>query len=175
MAQQLSNYLVPAVLCGIFTWALLAGVPVFETFLQGAKEGIGTSLRILPAILALMTAIGMINASGALDVLCHAARPLADALGIPVDILPLAMLRPVSGSGAMVLFQDLLVRFGPDSTIGRIASVLEGSTETTFYTIAVYYGATRVSHTRHTLPAALAGDLLGLLMSILTVRWFFGN
>ncbi len=100
MMSQISNYMVPAVLCGILTWGFISGVPVFDTFLKGAKEGIGTSLRILPAILALMTAIGMLGASGALDVLCGAFEPIASRLLIPVEILPLAMLRPVSLSAS---------------------------------------------------------------------------
>lgn len=169
-----TGWLVPAVIAGVLLYAALHGVKVFDVFIRGAREGIGASIRILPAIIALMTAVGMLNASGALQMFTAALRPFTERLGLPSELLPLALLRPVSGSGAMVIFQDLLTQFGPDTTIGRIASVLMGSTETTFYTIAVYFGAVGVSRTRHALPSALCADLLGVIMSVLTVRWLFG-
>ena len=129
---------------------------------------------ITPALICLLTAVAMFKASGALDVLSWGLSPLAQAVGLPGEVIPLALLRPISGSGAMVLFNDLLAVYGPDSFIGRVASVMEGSTETTFYTIAVYYGATHVTRTRHTLPSALSADLAGILMSGVAVRLFLG-
>ena len=117
----------------------------------------------------------MFKASGALDVLSWGLGPLAEGLGLPREVIPLALLRPISGSGAMVLFNDILATYGPDSFIGRVASVMEGSTETTFYTIAVYYGATKVHRTRHTLPSALSADLAGIIMSAVAVRMFLGS
>ena len=172
--MNLNNTVVPAVICGILFYGLLKGVDVFECFLQGAREGFQTAVNILPALVALMTCVGMFKASGALDILSHAAAPLARLLRLPAEVLPLAILRPISGSGAMVLFNDILAKFGPDSYIGRVASVMEGSSETTFYTIAVYYGATRVTKTRHTLPAALTADITGVVMSAVMVRLVFG-
>ena len=120
-----------------------------------------------------MTAVGMFKASGALDLLSFALEPLGKLFGLPRDLLPLALLRPISGSGAMAIFDDLLRIHGPDSLIGRIASVMEGSTETTFYTIAVYYGAAEIRQTRHTVPAALSADLTGFFLSALLVRMLF--
>ncbi len=171
----LNHYIVPVVLCGILLYGLIKGVRVFDIFLEGAKDGLMVAVRIIPALVALMTAIGMFRASGALDVLSYALRPLAGLLGLPVEVMPLAILRPISGSGGLVLFKDLLAQYGPDSFIGRVASVMQGSTETTFYTIAVYYGAVGVNRTRHTLPAALTADIAGFVMSSLTVIWFFGR
>ncbi|MEG2204033.1 MAG: spore maturation protein, partial [Oscillospiraceae bacterium] len=109
------------------------------------------------------------------DLLTVALAPWGRRLGLPAEVIPLALLRPISGSGAMVIFNDILHTFGPDSLIGRIASVMEGSTETTFYTIAVYYGATQIAKTRHTLPAALTADAVGFWMSAVMVRLFFGS
>ena len=112
----------------------------------------------------------MFKASGALDLLTAFLRPLFSLLRLPDAVIPLALLRPISGSGAMVIFQDILQRYGPDSFAGRVASVMQGSTETTFYTIAVYYGATKVIRTRHTLPSALTADIVGFIMSAAAVR-----
>ena len=114
-------------------------------FISGAKEGFGTATSVLPALISLMTAIGMFKASGALDMLTAAIRPLAQMVHIPPEVVPLAIVRPISGSGALAVFQDILKSYGPDSLIGQVASVMQGSTETTFYTIAVYYGSPRYS------------------------------
>ena len=161
--MQIGSYIVPLVVVMIVGHGLSKGLPVFDLFIEGAKDGLLTAARILPALVALMTAVGMFKASGALDLL----------FGLPRDLLPLALLRPISGSGAMAIFDDLLRIHGPDSLIGRIASVMEGSTETTFYTIAVYYGAAEIRQTRHTVPAALSADLTGFFLSALLVRMLF--
>lgn len=174
MSEQLGNYLVPVVLAGILLYGVLQDVPVFDAFVSGARTGVGTAFRILPTLIALTTAVGMLKASGAMEVFCHALTPVANFLQLPPQVMPLALLRPISGSSAMVVFEDILQAFGPDGYIGRVASVLMGSTETTFYTMAVYYGATRVKKTRHSLPSSLAGDIVGFLMSGLTVRLFLG-
>ena len=171
--SALGDWAIPSVIFLILLAGWLRGINVFDCFLEGAREGISTAFEILPSLVALILSIGIFRASGALDLLTAAAAPLARLLLIPGEVVPLALLRPISGSGALVIFQDLLTRFGLDSMIGRIASVMEGSTETTFYTIAVYYGAASIRRTRHTLPAALFADLTGFLMSALTVRWLF--
>jgi spore maturation protein B len=157
----------------IILYGLIKKVDIFECFLEGAKEGLGTSVSILPALVALMTCVGMFKASGVLDILTYALSPVAELLRMPKEIIPLAILRPISGSGAMVIFNNILAEFGPDSYIGRVASVLEGSSETTFYTIAVYYGAIKLTKTRHTLAASLTADLTGFVMSALMVTLFF--
>lgn len=175
MMSVISHFIVPVIIGGILLYGLCRGVNTFDAFLEGAAEGLRTAASIAPALVCLLTAVAMFKASGALDVLSWAAAPLAEAVGLPREIIPLALLRPISGSGAMVLFNDILQTYGPDSFIGRVASVLEGSTETTFYTIAVYYGATRVTRTRQTLPAALSADLAGMIMSVFAVRLFLGS
>jgi len=171
--MTLENMMVPLVICGIILYGLWKDVEIFDCFLTGAREGLATAVDILPALVALMTCVGMFKASGALDVITYALAPLAQAAGIPEEIIPLAILRPISGSGSLVLFTDLLATHGPDSLVGRVASVLQGSSETTFYTIAVYYGAIKVKHIRHTLPAALSADITGFIMSAVMVRLVF--
>lgn len=169
----ISDLTIPTVLCAILVHGLIKGVPVFDTFIEGAKEGIGVSFRILPTLVGLLTAISMFSASGALDVLTSALSPLAGLLRLPKEVIPLAILQPISGSGSMAIFQNLLEKLGPDSMEGRIASVMMGSAETTFYTIAIYYGATSVKETRHTAVAGLIADLVGLTVSALAVRLIF--
>lgn len=171
---QLGSYVVPVVILFIVLCGIIKKQNVFDLFLVGAKEGIHIAVNILPALIGLMMAIEMFKASGAFDLIVNAARPLADMLHFPCEVIPLAMMRPISGSGALSIFENTLRNYGPDSFIGRVASVLEGSTETTFYTVAIYYGTVGVSKTRHTIPAALSSDLVGFIMSILTVNLFFG-
>ena len=168
--RNIADCIIPLILCAIFLYGLLHGVNIFDSFLEGAKEGISTSFGILPAVVALMTCIAMFNASGALDILTNALRPICEAIGFPPETIPLALLRPISGSGALAIYENLLSNYGPDSFVGKVASVMQGSTETTFYTIAVYYGAVKVKKTRHTVPSALSADLTGFLMSVVAVR-----
>lgn len=171
--MTLDNMIIPVIMCGIIIYALTQKVDVFNVFLDGARDGFSTSVSILPAMVALMTCVGMFKASGALDYLTYAVSPFSALLRLPPEVMPLAILRPISGSGAMVIYKGLLDSFGPDSYIGRVASVMEGSSETTFYTIAVYYGATKITKTRHTLPAALTADVVGVVMSAIMVRLIF--
>ncbi len=168
--NQISHYILPVVIVIIVGYGLIKRVPVFDCFLEGAKEGLTASVQILPALIALITAVGMFKASGALDIFTYALRPFANLLHLPQEVIPLAILRPISGSGALVIFQDILQQYGPDSFVGQVASVMQGSTETTFYTIAVYYGATKAQKTRHTLPSALTADIAGFFMSAVAVR-----
>lgn len=171
--MTVSSYIIPCVIAFFLCCGLIRGVPVFECFLEGAREGLSVSVQLLPTLIGLMTCVGMFKASGALDVLSDFLAPLADLAGVPQEILPLALLRPVSGSGSLVLFEDLLKTHGADSLIGRTASVLQGSTETTFYTIAVYFSAANITRTHYTLFCALAADAAGLLLCGACVRLFF--
>ena len=157
----------------IIVFGLFRRVPVFELFLEGAKEGLRTLWNIAPAITGLMFAVSLLRASGATEALCRLLTPLSEAIGFPAEIVPMALLRPVSGSGATALLLSVFADSGPDSFAGRVASVLAGSSETTFYAVAMYYGSIRVKYTRHTLPAALAADFTALVMSVATVRLFF--
>ena len=170
----MTAYVVPLLLCAFALYGISQKVPVFDAFMEGAGENAKVILRVLPSLVGLMTAVGMFKASGALDLLQVGLAPVASLLQIPREIIPLALLRPISGSGAMVIFQDVLQSFGPDSYIGRVAAVMLGSTETTFYTIAVYFGSAGIRKTRHTIPAAIVADLAGFAASALAVRLFFG-
>ena len=171
---RFTDCLIPLVIGGILLFGACRGTDVFASFLDGARSGLATGFSILPALVALTTCVGMFKASGALDLFCCALAPLGNLLGLPKEALPLAMLRPISGSGAMVIFQDILSSVGPDSFAGRVAGVMLGSTETTFYTIAVYFGAAGIQKSRHTLPSALSADLTGFVVSALLVRLLFG-
>lgn len=169
----MTDYILPVIVAFITGYGLVKKVAVFDVFLAGAKEGLKSCVAILPALLALVSAVGMFKASGAMDLLRWVLQPLANFLGFPSEVTALALVRPLSGSGALAVFESILREHGPDSYIGRVASVLQGSTETTFYTIALYYGAVQVQKTRHTLPCALTADLTGFVMSALAVKLFF--
>ena len=166
-------WMVPLAVAGIIGFGLVRGVKVFDCFVEGAKEGLSTAVSILPALVALVVAVGMFKASGGLDLLSFALEPLGKLIGLPREVIPLSLLRPISGSGALAVFADILKSHGPDSLVGRISSVLMGSTETTFYTIAVYYGAAGIKNTRHSIPAALSADITGFFISALAVKLLF--
>ena len=149
---------------------LLRGADVFSAMSEGAAEGLKTVLRIFPPLVALLTAVYMLRASGAVDALTALASPLLELLGIPPETAVLMLLRPVSGSGAMAAAADIMAAHGPDSLIGRSAAIMLGSTETTFYVIAVYFGAAGIKNTRWAVPAALCADLAGFAFSALFAR-----
>lgn len=171
--QYVTTWSIPLVVVLIVGFGYCKGTPVFEAFLKGAADGLAVSAKVLPALVALIAAVGVFRASGALDMLTLLLAPVARLLALPQEIIPLALLRPISGSGAMVIFNDLLQTHGADSFVGRVASVMEGSTETTFYTIAVYFGAVGIKKSRHAAPAALSADIAGYLLSAYFVRLFF--
>ena len=170
-----SAYLVPLLLMGTALYALGKRVNVYEALTKGAEEGLGILLRIFPSLVGLLTAVYMLRASGAMDLLGELAAPLLEKLGIPPETAALLFIRPVSGSGALAVGSELMAAHGPDSYIGRVAAVMLGSTETTFYTIAVYFGAAGVKKTRYAIPAALTADLAGFMAAALAVRVFFGG
>ncbi len=146
---------------------------VYGALVQGAGDGLGVMLRIVPAMIALMTAVYMLRASGALDLAAQALEPVLELLGIPPETVALLLVRPVSGSAALGVGAEIISTYGPDSTVGRTAAVMLGSTETTFYTVAVYFSAAGVSKTRYAVPAALCADLAGFLASAWAVRLTF--
>lgn len=173
--MNLSSLVIPVLLAGVAACGLGRRVDVYAALTHGAEEGLGVLLRIVPALVGLLTAVAMFRASGAMDALSGLLAPLLKALGIPAQTAPLLLIRPVSGSGALAVGTDLMTTYGPDSYIGRVAAVMLGSTETTFYTIAVYFGSAGIHRTRHTMPAALLADLTGFAASALAVRLFFGT
>ncbi len=158
------------ILASLALYGALRGVDVFAAMTEGIAEGLRVLLRIFPAVAALLTAVYALRASGALDALTGLLAPIFRLLGIPVETAPLVLLRPISGSGALAVAGDIMARYGPDSLAGRTAAVMLGSTETTFYVIAVYFGAAGVKKTRWAIPAALCADFTGFVLSSLAAR-----
>ncbi|HAE92171.1 MAG TPA: spore maturation protein, partial [Tissierella sp.] len=138
------------------------------------KEGFTTAVRIIPFLVAMLVAIGVFRASGAMDLLTKALSPITNLIGMPGEILPMAFMRPLSGGGAEGIMTDLITTHGPESLIGRMAAVMMGSTETTFYVLSVYFGSVSVKKQRHALPVGLLADLAGLITAVLVTRLFFG-
>lgn len=169
-----SSLVIPLLLAGVAVYGMGKRVDVYGALTHGAEEGLTVLLRIIPALVGLLTAVSMFRASGAMEWLSTLCAPLLELLGVPPEATPLMLIRPVSGNGALAVATDLMAVHGPDSYIGRVAAVMLGSTETTFYTIAVYFGSAGIRKTRHTLPAALAADLTGFVAAAFAVRLFFG-
>ena len=158
------------ILASLALYGALRGVDVFAAMTEGIADGLRVLLRIFPAVAALLCAVYALRASGALDALTGLLAPIFRLLGIPVETAPLVLLRPISGSGALAVAGDIMARYGPDSLAGRTAAVMLGSTETTFYVIAVYFGAAGVKKTRWAIPAALCADFTGFVLSSLAAR-----
>lgn len=167
--------LVPLFLAGVALWGMFRRVDLWNALTEGAGEGLQVTVRILPALIGLLTAVYMLRASGALELLEGALEPLLRVLGIPPETVPLLLVRPVSGSAALGVGAELIGTYGPDSLVGRTAAVMLGSTETTFYTVAVYFAAAKVKRTRYALPAALCADGAGFLAAAWAVRLIFGG
>jgi len=175
LIKTLSIYAIPAIFTVVLVTALYRGVRVYDAFIEGAKEGISTVLRIMPSLVGLLAAIGVFRASGALDLLVYALKPVASIIGVPSEALPLAFLRPISGSASLALVTDIIKANGPDSFAGRVASTMMGSTETIFYTLAVYFGSVGIKNIRYTLAAALISDAAGIIASVWACSLFFGR
>ena len=171
--MDLSSLLVPVLLSVTAAVGLGRGVNVYDTLVDGAREGLSVSVKILPSLVGLLTAVYMFRASGAMDFLGQLLSPVLELAGIPPETAALLFIRPVSGGGALAVGSDLIAQYGPDSYIGRVAAVMLGSTETTFYTIAVYFGSAGIRKTRYTIPAALAAGLTGFVAAAFAVRLFF--
>jgi len=154
-------------------YAAFKKVPVYETFLEGAKDGFSTAINIIPHLVGMMVAISMFRASGAMDMLAALIRPLTDQFGIPSEILPLGMLRPLTGAGSLAFTTELIRAYGPDSMIGRIASTIQGSTDTTLYVLTVYFGAVGIRKSRYALKVGLFSDLVGFLAAIIICLYIF--
>lgn len=172
--KYISIFAMPLFIAIFITAGLIKRVGVYDCFTEGAKEGAESMLGIIAPLVGLMVAINMLRESGALELIARLLSPVLNFVGIPAEVLPLALLRPISGSASLAIVTDLFRISGPDSLAGRIASVMMGSTETTFYTIAVYFGAVGIKNTRHTLPAALSADLTGILLSAIVARIMLG-
>ena len=173
--ELMTQMLVPCVLAGTALYGSLRRVDVYGALVRGAGQGLETLARILPALVCLLTAVSMVRSSGLLEALAGCLAPVLGRLGLPPELLPLMLVRPISGSAALGVGAELIHAYGPDSALGRTAAVMLGSTETTFYTIAVYFGAVGVSRTRYAVPAALCADIVGFLASAWAVDLLFGT
>lgn len=165
---------VPLMITGIVAYGMSKRINVYDCFTEGARDGLESMFGIIAPLVGLMIAISMFRASGALELISRLLKPLTDLLGMPSDVLPLALLRPVSGSGSIALVTDILKNHGPDSLEGKIASVMMGSTETTFYTVAVYFGAVGIKQLRHTVKSALLADFTGMLLAVYIAQLLLG-
>ena len=173
--NELSRYVIPVLLVGIPFYGLaVKKVKVYESFVEGAKDGFTIAVRIIPYLVAILVAIGMFRASGALDILLTLLSPFLNAIGFPPENLPLALMRPLSGSGSLGLLTDLIDQHGPNSLISKIGATMFGSTETTFYVLAVYFGSVGIRRSRHALAAGLIADFVGIISAVYICRFLFG-
>ena len=163
--EKITAFILPSTVILIVIFGLFKGIRVFDCFLTGVRKGLDSAVNLLPALMALVMGVTMLRESGALSVITKTLEPVADLSGIPVDVLPLAVLSPISGSGSLTMFEQILKNLGPDSFEGRVASIIMGSTETTFYAVTVYYGSVGIKKSGCTVPASLLADITSFVVS----------
>ncbi len=173
LLKIISNLAVPVVVLTIVVVGLVRKVKVYEEFVEGAKDGFTTAVKIIPYLVAMLVAIGMFRASGAMDFLTDAISPVTNLIGLPAEVFPLAVIRNLSGSGSLGLMTDLMKTHGSDSFIGHLSSVMMGSHETTFYVLAVYFGSVGVKRARHAPLSGIFADVISVIVSVLLVRALF--
>lgn len=164
------NFVIPLIILLILAYGYIRGIKVYDAFIEGARDGLMITFKILPYIAAMLLAVGMLRSSGGLDFMLYILKPLTNAAGIPEEVMPLIIMKPLSGSGALGILADILKRNGADSFAGVLASVIMSSTETIFYTITVYFGSVGIKNIRHTLAAAVIADVAGLAAAIVICR-----
>lgn len=166
--------MIPFIICGILLYGTYKKIPTYETFVEGGKEGIQMSFAIIPYLVGMLVAISVFRASGALEFFVQFLRPFLEFLHVPAEIVPLAIIRPISGTAALGMTSDLIAVYGPDSFIGRLAATIQGSTDTTFYVLTVYFGAVGIKKMGDALKVGLLADLVGLIAAIVVVTFVFG-
>jgi spore maturation protein B len=169
----LAVFVIPTIIIGFPLYGLYKRVPVYEEFVTGAKEGFQVAVNIIPYLVAILFAVAMFRASGAMDFFQEALRPVIAPLGWPPELLPMVITRPLTGSGSAGIMLDLINRYGSDSLIVKTAATMFGSTETTFYVLAVYFGAINVRKVRHAVAAGLIADIAAMILAVYVVRWLF--
>ncbi|HVN49318.1 MAG TPA: spore maturation protein [Bacteroidota bacterium] len=174
MINIISVIAIPLMIAVFLGWGFAKKVRVYEVFVEGAKEGFHTAVRIIPYLVAMLFAIGIFRASGAMDVLAAIVSPITNLIGMPAETLPMALMRPLSGSGSLGIMTELMKAHGPDSFIGILSSTMYGSSETTFYVLAVYFGSVNIKNTRHAVPVGLLADLAGMIGAVFICRILFG-
>jgi spore maturation protein B len=172
--EVLSLLAIPLLVLVIVIHGAVKKVKIYEAFVEGAREGFNVGVRIIPYLVAMLVAIGIFRAGGAMDLLTTLLSPLTRWSGMPAETLPMALMRPLSGSGALGVMAETIKAEGPDSLIGRMVSVMMGSGETTFYVLAVYFGSVGITRTRQAVPAGIVADVVGILTSVWLVNWIFG-
>ncbi|MDI6765797.1 MAG: spore maturation protein [Bacteroidota bacterium] len=172
--STLSIIAIPALIFFIVIYGTIKKVKIYEAFVEGAKEGFNVGVRIIPYLVAMLVAIGIFRAGGAMEILAFVLSPITNLIGMPAEALPMAMMRPLSGSGALGVMSEIINTHGADSLIGRMVSVMMGSGETTFYVLAIYFGSVSIQKTRQAVPAGIIADIVGILMSVWLVNLIFG-
>jgi len=167
-------FILPVIIVGIVSYGMVKKVAIYEEFVVGAKDGFDIAVRIIPYLVAILFAIGMFRASGAMDWMILGLRPVLGFFGFPAEVLPMAIIRPLTGSGSVGVMADMIATYGEDSIFVKMAGTMFGSTETTFYVIAVYFGAVGVRKTRYAIQAGLIADLTGVIMAVVVCYWLFG-
>lgn len=174
LLNLISVWALPVILIGILTFGLVKKVPLYEEFTEGAKDGFKVAVKIIPYLVAIIVGISMLRASGAIDMLAHIMAPVLNKFNVPVDVLPLMIVRSLSGSGALGVFSDIANNLGPDSYATKLAAIMVGSSETTFYVLAVYFGAVGISKIRYALIVGLLADLVGIIAAVSVCHCMFG-
>ena len=169
-----AQWLLPIILAGIPLYGYLRGVKVYETFIEGAEEGLAIALRIFPFVLAIFIAVGMFRTSGLFDLLARGISPFTAPFHIPADVIPVVLLRPLSGSATLGLVGEVMKTHGADAFVSRLAAVVQGSSDTTFFVLTLYFGSVGVRDPRYALPVGLIGDAVGFVAAILVCGWIFG-
>lgn len=169
----LSKFSIPFIIIGIIIYGIYKRINVYESFLEGAKGGFSTAIKIIPSFIAMLVAIGVFRESGAMEILIKILKPITNILYIPGELLPMMLMRPLSGSGAQGMMSEFALNLGTDSFISKTAAVMMGSSETTFYVLAIYFGSVNIKKQRHALTTGLTADLAGLLAAIIVSRIFF--
>jgi spore maturation protein B len=173
LLMGISAWAIPVIIVFIPLFAAARKVPVYESFVDGAKDGFQTAVSIIPSLVGMMVAISVFRSSGAMDLIIGFIRPLLDRIGVPSEVLPLAILRPITGAGSLAFTTDLIRQFGPDSLIGRIASTIQGSTDTTLYVLTVYFGAVGIRKAGYALKVGLFSDAVGFIASLVVCYLIF--
>lgn len=171
--DTLSRWALPIVIASIVTIGHFRKVPVYERFVEGAKEGFPTAISIIPHLVAMMVAVSVFRESGALELFMGYLRPFFQYLHIPAEIVPMALLRPISGTGSMSVMMDIFQNYGPDSLLGMMASILQGSSDTTLYVLTVYFGSVGIRNARYAVKVGLLSDLSAAIFSVMVVYWIF--
>lgn len=167
------NYIIPLIVVTIIIYGIYKKVDIFDTFIDGVKEGMKLSINLFPTIFAMIIAITLITDSNIINYICNLLKPLFSKISFPTEVLPLALLRPISGSSSLIILNDILAKYGPDSFIGRLSSVMQGSTDTTIYIISMYFASIGIKKTRYSLTVGLLADLLSVIISFIMVNIFF--